>query len=72
MRQRSAVWDSLAANAYGMYLVHYVFVTWIQFSLLPSSLPGLSKGVLVFASVLALSWATTAVLRRIPVVRRVL
>jgi peptidoglycan/LPS O-acetylase OafA/YrhL len=71
-RKRSAVWDSLAANAYGMYLIHYVFVTWIQFSLLPSGLPGLSKGVLVFASVLALSWATTAALRRIPVVRRVL
>ena len=72
IRKRSAVWDSLAANAYGMYLVHYVFVTWIQFQLLPSNLPGLSKGVLVFASVLALSWATTAALRRIPVVRRVL
>ena len=71
-RKRSAVWDSLAANAYGMYLIHYVFVIWIQFALLPSSLPGLSKGILVFASVLALSWATTAALRRIPVVRRVL
>jgi peptidoglycan/LPS O-acetylase OafA/YrhL len=71
-RKRSAVWDSLAANAYGMYLIHYVFVIWIQFALLPSALPGLSKGLLVFASVLALSWATTAALRRIPVVRRVL
>jgi surface polysaccharide O-acyltransferase-like enzyme len=55
-----------------MYLIHYVFVIWIQFALLPSGLPGLSKGLLVFASVLALSWATTAALRRIPVVRRVL
>jgi peptidoglycan/LPS O-acetylase OafA/YrhL len=69
---RSAIWDSLAANAYGMYLVHYVFVTWIQFTLLPSNLPGLSKGVLVFASVLALSWGSTALLRRIPVVARIL
>ncbi len=71
-RRRSAIWDSLAANAYGMYLIHYVFVIWIQFALLPSGLPGVSKGVLVFASVLALSWAATAALRRIPVVRRVL
>ena len=72
MRQRSAVWDSLAANAYGMYLVHYVFVTWIQFALLPSNLPALSKCVLVFASVLALSWGSVALLRRIPVVGRLL
>jgi hypothetical protein len=71
-RRRSAIWDSLAANAYGMYLIHYVFVTWIQFALLPSNLPGLSKCVLVFASVLALSWGSTALLRRIPVVARVL
>ena len=71
-RRRSAIWDSLATNAYGMYLVHYVFVIWIQFALLPSSLPGLSKGVLVFASVLALSWGSTALLRRIPVVARIL
>ena len=71
-RKRSAVWDSLAANAYGMYLIHYVFVTWIQFALLPSNLPGLSKGVLVFASVLALSWGSVALLRRIPVVGRLL
>lgn len=71
-RRRSAIWDSLAANAYGMYLIHYVFVTWIQFALLPSSLPALSKGLLVFAGVLALSWGSTALLRRIPVVARIL
>jgi hypothetical protein len=71
-RRRSVIWDSLAANAYGMYLIHYVFVTWIQFALLPSDLPGLSKCVLVFLSVLALSWGSVALLRRIPVVARVL
>ena len=71
-RRRSAVWDSLAANAYGIYLIHYVFVTWIQFALLRSDLPALSKCVLVFASVLALSWGSVALLRRIPVVARVL
>jgi peptidoglycan/LPS O-acetylase OafA/YrhL len=71
-RRRSAIWDSLAANAYGMYLIHYVFVTWIQFALLRSDLPALSKCVLVFLSVLALSWGSVALLRRIPVVGRVL
>jgi peptidoglycan/LPS O-acetylase OafA/YrhL len=72
VRKRSAVWDSLSANAYGIYLVHYVFVTWIQFALLRSALPGVSKGLLTVAAALALSWATTAALRRIPLVARVI
>jgi peptidoglycan/LPS O-acetylase OafA/YrhL len=72
VRRRSAIWDSLSANAYGMYLVHYVFVTWIQFSLLRSALPGYAKGLLVTLSVIALSWLVAAGLRRLPGLRRVL
>ena len=34
------------SNAYGMYLVHYAFVSWLQYALLPASLPGFVKGVL--------------------------
>ena len=30
-KQRVGVLDSLAANAYGIYIVHYVFVTWPQY-----------------------------------------
>ncbi|HLK24508.1 MAG TPA: acyltransferase [Caulobacteraceae bacterium] len=71
VRRRSRVWDSLSANAYGMYLVHYVFVSWLQYALLPASMPGLAKGVLVFVGVVALSWTITAAMRRIPAVRRV-
>ena len=49
-----AMWDSLANNAYGIYLVHYVFVNWLQYSLLNVSIPGLAKGVLVTLLGLAL------------------
>ena len=60
--------DSLAANAYGMYITHYVLVSWLQYSLLGSSLPGAAKATMVFAGAVALSWSLTAALRRIPVV----
>ncbi|HLI65275.1 MAG TPA: acyltransferase [Caulobacteraceae bacterium] len=72
VRRRSPIWDSLAANAYGMYLIHYIFVTWLQYALLRSDLPGFTKGVLVFAGVVALTWAGTAALRRAPGLGRVL
>jgi hypothetical protein len=66
------VFDSLRDNAYGMYLVHYVFVSWLQYALLRSALPALAKGSLVFAGTVLLSWAAVAGLRRIPAVARVI
>jgi peptidoglycan/LPS O-acetylase OafA/YrhL len=71
-RARVRVLDSLTENAYGMYLVHYAIVAWLQYSLLKAALPGVAKGSLVFAGAVALSWATTAALRRIPAVARVI
>lgn len=59
-RSRSRVFDSLNANSYGIYLVHYAFVSWVQFALLPANLSGAVKGAIVFVTALALSWATTA------------
>ncbi len=69
---RRAVFDSLTDNAYGMYLIHYAFVSWLQYALLPASLSGFAKGVLVTLGTIALSWGTTAALRRIPAVARVI
>lgn len=65
-------WTSLERNAYGMFLVHYVYVAWLQFALLDVAIPGMAKGALVFGGTVLLSWATTAVLRRIPAVARVI
>lgn len=58
--------DALTIDAYGIYLVHYLFVIWLQFALLPVALPGLLKAAAVFAGTVALSWATTAAFRRFP------
>jgi peptidoglycan/LPS O-acetylase OafA/YrhL len=72
VKGRSRVWDSLSANAYGMYVVHYAIASWVQLALLPADLPGAAKGLIVVATVIALSWASTACLRRIPGVARIL
>src|SRR5581483_8249471 len=66
------IFDSLRDNAYGIYLVHYAFVSWLQYAMLKSHLSGFAKATVVFSSALALSWITTAALRRIPAVARII
>jgi peptidoglycan/LPS O-acetylase OafA/YrhL len=70
-RSRSRLFDSLSRNSYGIYIVHYAFVSWVQYALLPASLPAAAKGLIVSVAALGLSWVTTSVLRRIPAVARV-
>ena len=65
-RQRNRILDSLNENAYGIYLVHYAFVSWMQLALLPTQLPAIAKACVVFVSAVLLSWGTVALLRRIP------
>ena len=52
--------DSLSTNAYGIYLVHYVFVLWLQYALVGTTLNAFGKMLLVFSVALSLSWATSA------------
>ena len=47
-------------------------MSWLQFALLPASLPAAVKAALVFAGTALVSWLTTAALRRIPAVARVI
>jgi peptidoglycan/LPS O-acetylase OafA/YrhL len=70
--RRGRVGDSLAANAYGMYITHYALVSWLQYALLGPRLPGAAKGTLVFLGAVALSWLLTAALRRIPAIAAIL
>jgi surface polysaccharide O-acyltransferase-like enzyme len=64
--QRSRILDSLSENAYGMYLVHYVFIVWLQYAVLDVALPAIVKASAVFVGTLLLSFAATAALRSIP------
>lgn len=66
----SPPWESLSRNAYGIYLVHYVFVLWIQYLLLPTPLGAIRKFSLTFIGALTASWALTAISRKIPIFKR--
>jgi surface polysaccharide O-acyltransferase-like enzyme len=70
--RRTPLTDTAAENAYGLYLVHYVFVVWLQYALLDAAMPALAKGLVVFAGVVALSWLTTSALRRTPLAWRLI
>ncbi len=52
------VTDSLARNAYGIYLVHYFFVIWLQYLMLGVGVFAVAKGLFVSAASLLLSWGT--------------
>ena len=69
---RRAVLDSLSDNSYGIYIVHYVIITWLQFGLLGPELGAPLKALLSFVGALILSWVVTAALRRVPAIARVL
>ncbi len=68
----SRLMDSLSRSAYVMYLVHYVFITWSQKSLIPLPLHAGLKAAIVFISTVALSWLTAQVLIRIPGVKTII
>jgi glucans biosynthesis protein C len=57
--------DFLSDNAFGLYLVHYVFVVWLQYMLLGVAIFATIKAMIVFGGTLILSYATVAVIRRI-------
>ncbi len=71
-RRPNPIWESLSGNAYGIYLVHYPIVAWLQYALLPAALSGWAKAGIATAAGLLLSWGVTALLRRVPAVERVI
>jgi surface polysaccharide O-acyltransferase-like enzyme len=71
VRRPHPIFDRLSANAYGIYLIHYAVVLWIQFALLSASWPAWIKFSVTFIGGLVLSWGTSMLVRKIPAVRRV-
>jgi Acyltransferase family len=64
--------DRMQADAYGMFLVHYPIVLWLQYWLFDFNWPAIAKAAIAFVVTVALSWAATAALRKIPGATRVL
>lgn len=65
MRRRHPILDSLGANAFGIYILHYGIVTWIQYALLSGTWPAWIKFSVVFVGGLTLSWGAAILIRRI-------
>jgi hypothetical protein len=64
--KHSRLLDSLSTNAYGLYLVHYNFVVWLQYVLLGAALFAVIKAAIVFGGTLVLSWIAVLAVQRIP------
>ena len=68
---RRAWMDSVARAAYIMYIVHYVYVTWVQYVLLGVTVFAGVKFLITFAVVAAASWATARLLLKVPGLRSI-
>ncbi|HVX77692.1 MAG TPA: acyltransferase [Bradyrhizobium sp.] len=70
--QGSSIFDPLRDSAYGIYLIHYVPVLWMQYALFGISLApvmqlsAVLKAIIVFIVTLAVSWSATVMLRKLP------
>lgn len=67
------VLDSLKDCAYGMYLIHYVFIVWLQYLMLTAPFPAIVKAAVAFAGTLLASWfLIAAAIRRLPQVAHII
>jgi surface polysaccharide O-acyltransferase-like enzyme len=64
--------DPMQADAYGMFLVHYPIVLWLQYWMFDFDIPAIAKALVAFLLTVVLSWAATAALRKIPGAKHVL
>ncbi len=68
----SGLLDAMRPSAYGIYLLHYIFIIWLQYAVYDYSFPAVVKFAIVLSGTFSMSWALTVVLRKIPVVARMI
>lgn len=64
--------DAMHPAAYGIFLIHYVPVLWMQYWLAPYDRSALAKALITFVVGLGVSWGVTLALLRLPGAKRVL
>jgi surface polysaccharide O-acyltransferase-like enzyme len=64
--------DALRPSAYGVFLLHYIFIIWLQYAVYDYSFPAGIKFAIVLAGTLSMSWGITVMLRKIPAVARMI
>jgi surface polysaccharide O-acyltransferase-like enzyme len=64
--------DAMQPSAYGIYLFHYIFIIWLQYAVYDASFHAGMKFAIVFIGTLSGSWVITLLLRKIPMVARMI
>ena len=58
--------DAMQQQAYGIYLLHFIPLIWLQYLVTDPPLPAAVKFAIVFTGTLTTSWLATMGLRRFP------
>jgi surface polysaccharide O-acyltransferase-like enzyme len=64
--------DAMQKQAYGIYLLHFIPLIWLQYLVTDPPLPAVVKFAIVFVGTLSASWLATLGLRRIPILARMI
>jgi surface polysaccharide O-acyltransferase-like enzyme len=64
--------DAMRPSTYGIFLMHYIFIIWLQYAVYDPAWSSFVKFAIVFFGTLAGSWAMVILLRKIPVVGRMI
>jgi hypothetical protein len=56
---RSRLFDGLSRNAFGLDLLHYAPLVWLQYALVDVPLSAFAKGMIVFGGTLLLAFVAT-------------
>jgi Acyltransferase family len=64
--------DAMRPSAYGIYLLHFIPLIWLQYAVYDPAFPAFAKFAIVFTGTLSISWALTVLLRKMPAVARMI
>jgi hypothetical protein len=71
---RSSFWllDAMQPSAYGIYLLHFIPLIWLQYLVYDPAFPAFVKFAIVFTGTLSMSWALTVLPQKMPVAARMI
>jgi len=71
-KSRFPLLDAMQPQAYGIYLLHFIPLIWLQYLVYDPPLPAFAKFAIVFVGTSSTSWGMTVLLRRNPVLARMI
>lgn len=71
-QREKSIFDPLRADAYGIFVIHYLPMLWLQWAMLKMPWGAQPKALIAFSGTLVISWAVTRAVRQLPGATRVL